>query len=402
MSGSDRAMSPLIEDLQSQGITVFLNQDGTSVHADIDLFVYSEAIPNSAPERVRASELGVQQMSYPEALSKITDGFTVVAVCGTHGKSSTTGMVARLLMQTGRDPTVVIGTKMPELDGRNWRRGQSALFVLEACEYRKSFHFYKPQIILMTNCDGDHFDYYKSTELYQEAFRDFLQLLPPSGVVITHMSDPDCQRVAVASERTAVDADEYPLIDLQTPGLHMKQNAQLVLALANELGITQEDAIAAVAPFAGTWRRMETKGTFGNDITVIDDYAHHPREIRATISAIRGKYPNRRLVAVFQPHTHNRTIKLFDQFADAFQGLDQLFVTDVYDARSDIETDVTDIDALVQSISTQSGVQAIRGGSLEETEALVRSSLQPHDVVLFMGAGDITNLAGKMVDKKKE
>ncbi len=402
ISGSDRAMTPLLEDLQSQGMTIHLTQDGSALTSDIDLFVYSEAIPLSAPERIRAAELGIAQMSYPEALGKISEGFTVIAVCGTHGKSSTTGMVARLLIETGRDPTVVVGTKMPELGGRNWRRGESTLFVLEACEYRKSFHFYKPKIILMTNCDGDHFDYYKSVELYQEAFRDFLKLLPSSGLVITHVSDPDCQTVTSGIDRTVIDADEYPLIDLQTPGLHMKQNAQLVLALANELGIVQEEAIAAVAPFAGTWRRMETKGTYKETVTVIDDYAHHPREIRATVSAIRGKYPNRRLVAVYQPHTHNRTLAMMNDFAESFSGVDQLIVADVYDARSDTESEAVDVDALVKLIGEKSGVPCVRGGSVDEAEILVHETLQPNDVLLCMGAGDITGLATRMVTSDKE
>ncbi len=396
VSGSDRTMTPLLEDLQSQGIAIHLSQDGSALSDDIDLFVYSEAIPLSAPERIRAAELGIPQASYPEALGKMSEGFTVIAVCGTHGKSSTTGMVARLLMETGRDPTVVVGTKMPELGGRNWRRGESTLFVLEACEYRKSFHFYKPTIILMTNCDGDHFDYYKSIELYREAFRDFLKLLPSSGVVITHASDPDCQAVTSGIDRAVIDADEYPLIDLQTPGLHMKQNAQLVLALANELGIVQEEAIAAVAPFAGTWRRMETKGAYKESVTVIDDYAHHPREIRATVSAIRGKYPNRRLVAVYQPHTHNRTLAMMNEFAESFAGVDRLIVTDVYDARSDTESEAVDLDAFVRLIAEGSDVSCVRGGSLDKTEALARETLQPNDVLLCMGAGDITELATRM------
>lgn len=399
--GSDRSITPLTRELMSQGIDVVTEQDGSKIPEDTELFVYSEAIPISAPERLRASELGIKQMSYPEALGQLSQAHTVIAVCGTHGKSSTTAMAARLLIETGRDPTVVVGTKMQELDGRNWRRGNSSLFLIEACEYRKSFHFYHPQIILMTNCDGDHFDYYKSIDLYQDAFVDFIKRLPPSGKVITHMSDPDCRKVAESGERDIIDGDEFPLIDLQTPGLHMKQNAQLVLALANHLEIPDEEATAAVAPFAGTWRRMELKGTYGDDVLVIDDYAHHPREIKATITAIRSRYPQRRIVAVFQPHTHNRTIELYDDFTTAFTDLDLLIVTDVYDARSDTESASVDITAFTSDIGTQSAIQAIYGGDLTEIEKKLKQEIiEPGDVILCMGAGTITNVAGNLVPQQ--
>src|SRR3989344_2888210 len=152
--GSDRSDSALLDDLRSQGITVILKQDGSGVPADVDLFVYSEAIPEDAPERARARDLGIPERSYPEAVSELTKDHRLIAVCGTHGKSSTTAMITRLLLETGHDPTVIIGTKCKELNGRNWRRGKSDLFVLEACEYRRSFLNYSPDILLLTNCEA--------------------------------------------------------------------------------------------------------------------------------------------------------------------------------------------------------------------------------------------------------
>jgi len=394
ISGSDRSPSALTDSLEEAGISIGFFQDGSFIPEDTELFVYSEAIPISAPERLRASELGIRQMSYPEALSELSKTYTVIAVCGTHGKSSTTAMAARLLIETGRDPTVVVGTKVKELDGKNWRRGNSSLFLIEACEYRKSFHFYDPQIILMTNCDGDHFDYFKSKDLYADAFVDFLKHLPPNGKVITHLSDPDCRKVVDSSEREGIDADQYPLIDLQTPGLHMKQNSQLVLALADVLNIPTDEATAALAPFAGTWRRMEQKGVYGDDIVIIDDYAHHPREIKATIAAIRGRYPQRRIICVFQPHTHNRTIEFYDDFLESFKDVDVVLITDVYDARHDTEHEKVDIEAFTAEISQKSEVQTMYSGNLERTETQLKQHiLQPGDVLLCMGAGTITDLA---------
>lgn len=396
--GSDRAASALIEDLQSQGITVHLEQSGASIPADCDLFVYSEAIPVDAPERRRAKELGIQQQSYPQALGDLSRGHDqVIAVCGTHGKSSTTGMAARLLMHSGREPTVVVGTKLKELEGRNWRKGREAgVFLLEACEYRNSFHQYSPSIILLTNCDGDHFDFFGSSEEYRSAFVTFIQKLPKDGVLITHLSDPDCKAVADVAGRKVIDADAYPLITLKTPGTHMQQNAQLVLALADVLAIPGKQAQAAVSGYAGSWRRLELKGMLG-DIPVIDDYAHHPREIRATLDAIIGEYPGRRIVCAFQPHTHDRTLKFYDAFTHCFRGVDTVIIPNVYEARKDIETERVDLPAFMRDLEKGSTVRCVDGKSLADTERLLREQiLKPGDVLLCMGAGDITNLAQRM------
>lgn len=397
VSGSDRKDSALLEDLRGQGITVFLTQDAANVPEDADLFVYSEAIPKDAPERARAEELGIPQQSYFHALGEISKNAFVIAVCGTHGKSSTTAMVARLLIQAGQEPSVVVGTKLRELGGRNWRAGKSGVFVLEACEYRRSFHFLSPDVVLMTNADGDHFDAYASVEEYQEAFVEFLKRLPEDGLVITHMDDPDCARIAEAAGRRIIDADEQPMVPLATPGEHMRKNAQLVLALADEREIGQEKAAAILAGFAGTWRRMEVKGEW-NGVTVIDDYAHHPAEIRAVLSAMREAYPGRRIVVAFQPHTHDRTRKLYDDFLTSFTDADLVVIPNVYNARSDIETGMVDVPTLAADIARESKTEVRDGKSLAETETVLREEiLKPGDVLVCMGAGDVTELAAAFV-----
>jgi len=395
--GSDRTESPLIEDLRSQGIEVFLEQDGSHVPEDADLFVYSEAIPEDAPERQKAKEYGIEQQSYFKALGELSREYQVIAVCGTHGKSSTTAMAARVLIDAGLDPSIVVGTKIHELQGRNWRKGGSNLFLLEACEYRRSFHYLAPDIALLTNCDGDHFDAFPTVEEYQQAFVDFLKLLPEEGTIFTHLSDPDNQKVTEACGRETTDVDGLPLPSLAVPGRHMQENAQLVLALAQHLGISDETALASLKQYAGSWRRMEVKGTYGEGVTVIDDYAHHPREIRPTIAALKEAYAGRRLVCAFQPHTHDRTLRLYDDFVASFSDADLVIIPNIYVARSDIETDKVDLEKFLSDITEKSGVEAIDGQSLEQTEKLLREKiLQPNDVLLCMVAGDITSLAEKM------
>lgn len=397
VSGSDQSDSALLESLRAQGIAVSLTQDGSAVPSDCDLFVYSEAVPEDSPERVSAREGGIRSISYFQALGELSKDRFVIAVCGTHGKSSTTAMAARVLIEAGKDPTVVVGTKVRELDGRNVRCGQSDLFLLEACEYRRSFHFLKPSIVVLTNVDGDHFDAFRDVAEYQQAFVEFLTLLPPDGTVITHGSDADARRVATASGRRFVDADAYPLPHLGTPGVHMRQNAQLVLALADVLGIPQERVCASLAGFSGTWRRMEVKGE-REGITVIDDYAHHPREIRATLSAMREAYPGRRFVTVFQPHTHDRTLKLYSDFCASFRDADLVIVPNIYVARSDIETETVDVPQFARDIRQGSGVEAVDGTSLEDTaRMLLNGVLKRGDVLICMGAGDVTTLAQSMV-----
>lgn len=396
--GSDRSESALLEDLRTQGIVVGTDQSGALIPDACELLVYSEAIPNDAPERLRATQMGIRQISYPEAVGEMSKGHRCIAVCGTHGKSSTTGMAARLLIHAQSDPTVVVGTKLQELDGRNWRTGKSDLFLLEACEYRRSFRFYHPEIILLTNADGDHFDYFASKEEYVSAFREFVALLPAQGTLITHLTDPDCKSIAEGCDKRILDADRYPSIVLQTPGLHMQKNAQLVLALADCMGIPSADAQASVSGYAGSWRRLERKGTYREKVPVIDDYAHHPVEVRATIQAMRSAHPHKRLVAVFQPHTHDRTTKLYADFVTAFAGVDLLFLTDVYDARKEYNTKKVNLPRLVGDISRESGVPTGWTGTLAQTKERLVNELQDGDVLLVMGAGDVTNLAQQMVD----
>lgn len=395
--GSDRADSTLLQDLRTQGITIFLQQDGSALPEDCDLLVYSEAIPSDAPERVKAKEWGIPMQSYFQALGDISKDAFVIAVCGTHGKSSTTAMVARLLMETGRDPTVIVGTKMRELDGRNWRMGGSKLFVLEACEYRRSFHFLSPDIVLLTNVDGDHFDAYATLEEYRAAFLVFLQKLPEDGIVIAHGRDSDAMALVRASQRAFVDADAFPAVFMKTPGEHMRQNARLALALADHLEIASVDAEKALHGFAGTWRRMEERGTTAAGVTVIDDYAHHPVEIRATLAAMKEAYPDRRIVVVFQPHTHDRTRKLYDAFVRAFTDADIVIIPNTYVARQDIETIEVDMSRFIADVGKGSSVDCRFGDGLEHTKEQLDALLQPGDVLITMGAGDVTKVAGMLL-----
>ena len=255
----------------------------------------------------------------------------------------------------------------------------------------------------MTNADGDHFDAFGSVEEYQQAFRKFLELLPPEGTIITHLSDPDCVSVVEGLERTVVDADQLALPQLQTPGRHMQENSQLVLGLGEHLGIDHQSVLDSLGQYVGCWRRMEVKGEWGDGITVIDDYGHHPREIRVVLSALKEEYVGRRIVCVFQPHTHDRTLKLYEDFVSAFSDADLVILSDVYEARTDIEREQVDMEKFVSDVAKKSSVECRAGGSLDAVQELLTDEiLQPNDVLLTLGAGTITELSDALVESPVE
>ncbi len=397
VTGTDGSDSETVQDLLSQGIKVTLVQNAASVPADTELFVYSEAIPDSSPERKKATELGIRQMSYFAALGELTAGTDLIAICGTHGKSSTTAMAAKVFIDAGLDPNVVIGTKTADLGGRNWRKGKGNLWIVEACEYRRSFLYLKPTTILLTNTDGDHFDSFKNQDDYAQAFKEFISSLPKEGSVIAHGADTHSQEIITAAGKTLIDADTEALPTLSVPGVHMQQNAQLVLALAKLRQLPQQKTEESLLGFAGSWRRMEVKGETKLGVTVIDDYAHHPVEIRATIAAIKAQYPERRLVCVFEPHTNDRIIKLWKDFTSAFAGVGLVLVTKVFDARPDKDKEPADVAKLAAEIGKTCKVSCRPTGNLSKTKTALDQLLLNDDVLLIMGAGNSTKLAAAMV-----
>ncbi len=393
VSGSDAADSALLDVLRAEGMNISLTQDGSSIPEDTELFVYSEAIPEDSPERAEAKRRGIHRISYFQAIGELTSGTNLIAVCGTHGKSSTTAMAASLLIEAGLDPNIIVGTKLPSLDGRNWRRGLSDLWIVEACEYRRSFLHLKPNTILLTNADGDHFDYFNDANDYRNAFIEFVSGLPETGTIIVHGNDVQSMTIVREARRNFLDADLFEMPVLSVPGEHMKKNAQLVLALSDQMKIPETITARALKSYAGSWRRMEERGTV-QGITIVDDYAHHPLEIGATLAAMKSAYPKRRIVAVFQPHTHSRTLKLWNDFTQAFSDADAVMLLDVYGARAEKDTKKADVASLAADISKYSGKNCDVLGSISNAaQLLCADAAKSGDVIVVMGAGDSTKLS---------
>ncbi|MBU1992451.1 hypothetical protein KKG51_02000, partial [Patescibacteria group bacterium] len=271
-------------------------------------------------------------------------------------------------IDAGLDPSVVIGTKMKELGNKNYRVGKSQWLIVEACEYRRSFLHLYPDIIVLTNVEYEHPDYYKDFEDYKNAFDEFIAKLPEDGKLIT------------SSKEFA--------FDLQIPGDFNRKNAGLVMELAGKLGIDFDTATTSLQEFKGTWRRFEITEEIGNTI-VIDDYAHHPTEIKATLRAAREKWPEAKVLCIFQPHQYSRTLELLHEFARSFQDVNEVVISNIYEVR-DTEKDVAAIspEDLVEEINKVSN-NARYGGGLQNTEKILQKTAAKYDVIIKMGAGDI-------------
>src|SRR3989344_4443891 len=244
--GSDQKESDLLSDLRSQGITVFPSQKAENVPEDADLFVYTLALPKDHTELKKAQEKGIRQLTYFQALGELTKDHSVIAIAGTHGKSSTTAMAAKVLIDAKLDSSVILGTKTQDLQNRNWRKGGGNTLLVEACEYHRPFLHLSPTILLVTNVTRAHFDAYKDMNDYRSAFRELIAKLPKDGLLITHGDDPACRKLMEHAPCKTIDADTYPLPKLQIPGKHMQENARLVVALSEYLGLKDaEESLAA-------------------------------------------------------------------------------------------------------------------------------------------------------------
>ena len=414
VSGSDMRASAITDALVREGITVYIGHDAGHLPPDADLVIVSSAVPADNPEVVAAQQRGIPVVKRAEVLGAMMTGQAGIAVAGTHGKTTITALIALTLMRTGRDPTFIVGGVLQDL-GTNARAGKGPYFVIEADEYDHTFLGLRPQIAVVTNIEMDHPDCYPNLESMVEAFRRFLALVPPDGCVVGCGDD---QRVrwllgelrrgrrityglGAGVDWRATDIRANPAggsdflvrhaghdfgrfsISIQLPGVHNVQNALAVLAVAHHLGLDQEAVRETLAEFQGTGRRFEYKGTVAG-VMVIDDYAHHPTQIRATLAAARARFPRSAIWAVFQPHTYSRTKALLDEYAVSFGDADHVIVTAIYAAREHDTLGVSAADLVARMSHPDARLIADLGAATDYLAGHVR----PGDVVITLGAGD--------------
>lgn len=384
VSGSDASPSPITAELTKLGAKIFVGQKAENISADCDLVIHTIAIPETNPELRRARELGIKTQTYPEFLGQLSREKFTIAVAGTHGKTTTTAMIAKILLDAGFDPTVIVGSLLKETQS-NFIAGKSKYLVVEACEYRRSFLNLWPQILVITNIDNDHLDYYLDMSDIHKAFAELAAKVPADGKVIT------------AKEYEQVPVD----FKLKVPGAHNVQNAQAALAVATAVGIERSLAVKALEEFAGTWRRFEFKGKTpstslgAGGVLVYDDYAHHPTAIRATLKAARELAGEKKVIVVFQPHLYSRTKHSFADFATSFGDANLVIVAPIYAAREPFDPSV-DSEKLAEAINQQSQ-NAIYLANFTEMKQKILATAKADDLVFTMGAGDIYHLADDLL-----
>ncbi|MBM3279466.1 MAG: UDP-N-acetylmuramate--L-alanine ligase [Candidatus Handelsmanbacteria bacterium] len=414
VSGSDRAPSRALEQLRRAGISAALGHRAESVQGR-ELVVYSAAVPPDNPELLAAAAAGIPVVGRAQLLGELTRPYWTVAVAGSHGKTTTAAMTATILRGAGCEPSALIGGW---LEGRAaaWL-GRGGPFVVEADEYQRSFLQLRPQAAIVTTIDAEHLDCYRDLAEVEETFGLFLGKLPFYGHCAMGGDDPGVRRLLPRLGRPvrtfglgednqvrAVELETRPWgscftlvgegveqgrIELQVPGLHNVCNALGAAAMAQLLEIDFVAVAAALAGFAGVGRRFERRGE-GGGILVVDDYAHHPAEIAATLQAARGT--GRRVVAVFQPHLYSRTRALIREFAESLQAADQVYLAAIYGSREEAQPDV-DAGQIAQAMRANGYERVEYVPQLEELPRRVLAACRPGDLVLTMGAGDVDRVA---------
>lgn len=389
VSGSDRTPSQITDALEKEGVVFFSSQTKTNVTDDINLVVYTEAMPHDHEELVRARELGIPTMNYFEALGMVANEYYLIAVAGSHGKTTTTAMLIDIFEEAGLDPSAIVGSLRAKTKS-NYKAGKSKYFIVEACEYKRDFLSLKPDVLVITNLEHEHVDYYKNLGEVQQAFREFALQVREGGVVIVNFSDKNIAPILEGVTASLVDYGKYfdPVLQLKVPGLHNQMNAAAAIATTDFVGIQKDVAKKALENFSGTWRRFEYKGEV-NGAKVYDDYGHHPTEICATLQGTRELYPDKKITIVFQSHTFSRTHELFDNFVTELAKADRVIALPIYAAREENTYDVTH--TKLANALAQKSVQITAVESDTEAVVLLKQSLTSEEVVITMGAGDMTS-----------
>ncbi|OIO50853.1 UDP-N-acetylmuramate--L-alanine ligase [Candidatus Kaiserbacteria bacterium CG_4_9_14_3_um_filter_50_16] len=396
VTGSDRSESLVTELLEKRGIQVVIGQKAENVPVDADIVVYSDAVQDNNLERVRARELGIPQLSYFAMLGKVSEGKKTIAIAGTHGKTTTTGMLAKILKDAGASPTAIVGSIVKDF-GSNYLHGDSDFFVVEACEYRDHLLELTPQVLVITNLELDHTDWFPSLAAIQETFRKAIARVSESGVIVTNPHDASVAPLLASAKAEVIDYTKEPEYVLRLPGEFNQDNASAAAATALAVLPSISDATIAqsLATFHGTWRRFEYKGKSVNGADVYDDYAHHPTAVRETLHALRGRTKGRIIVA-FHPHLYSRTRDLLDEFATAFRDADKVFIAPIFAARETDDGTISN-EMLAERIRAM-GTNAIALDSFDAIESAL-NEVGEGDIIMTMGAGDIYKVADSLVRK---
>lgn len=422
VSGSDREKSEITNKLENEGAIIFEGHSAENI-GDSDLVVHTAAVKDDNPEMQEAVKRNIRLIDRAEFLGALMKNYRhAVGVAGTHGKTTTTSMLAHALVYADTDPTISVGGVL-DLIGGNIRCGKSELFVTEACEYTNSFLKFYPTVALITNIEEDHLDFFTGIEMIRESFRDFAMLTKGIGNVVAYGED---ENIRLALKDTGLDIITYGMgddnnycaknivynagypsfdvykngdmlcsVSLNVPGDHNILNSLATIAVCELLGVDAVSAARGVETFKGTHRRFEKKG-FVNGAIVLDDYAHHPTEIKATLKAAKA-FDHTKIRCIFQPHTYSRTRTLWNEFVEAFDDADELIITHIYAAR-EIYDGKTNPDELAEQIKAR-GIDSKYMDSFDEIAEYIKNTAQDGEIIFTMGAGDVTNIGKTLTSK---
>lgn len=424
VTGSDVTRSKITDRLASHGIFVNIGHE-TNLVKKADLVVYSAAVKQDDPELVEARNNNITTVERCDFVGYITRIYkNTIGIAGTHGKTTTTSMVSLCFIEAGLDPTIQVGAILKQINGNN-RVGNSDYFILESCEYVESFLKFSPKSTIVLNIDNDHLDYFKNLDNIKKAFEKYVALLPFDGLLVVNADDPNCKELRNSTDAKVVtfamendkanfiarnitfdnrgfakfdvyhNNNYFAEMRLSVPGIHNVMNALACIALCSEYGIDKYTIKSALSKFTGANRRFELVGSYQN-IAIYDDYAHHPSEILATANALKNK-KYRQSWIIFQPHTYSRTKLLLDDFAKVLTNFDNIIITDIYAAR-EINTYNISSQDLVSKIKTL-GKNAVYISSFDDIAKYIRERACPNDIVLTVGAGTVTEIGRKILNK---
>ncbi|OGF28484.1 UDP-N-acetylmuramate--L-alanine ligase [Candidatus Falkowbacteria bacterium RIFOXYB2_FULL_34_18] len=424
VSGSDEGDHYYYNELQKDNIKVSHKFSPDNIAKDTDLIIYSTAFkPEANKELDFALKSKIKTIAYPEGLARVFNDKYGIAVCGTHGKTTTSSWLAFVMREAGCDPNLIVGAKIPQLGGGTLI-GKSNYFVIEADEYQNKLKYYRPKAVLLNNIEYDHPDFFRTADDYNQAFIDFISKMPKKGILICNFNDPVICRIAKVNSRArvvtyaiddaadyvahkikqaggrqifsvSINGDDLGEFSICLSGRHNISNALGVIAMCIELEIDLFKIREYLEEFTGAERRMQVMGKY-RGAAIIDDYAHHPTEVRASLSGARELYPHKKIITVFHPHSFTRTKALLNDFAESFGDTDELIVLDIYGSAREAQGDVHSRD-LIEKIIKAGQKNASYIPTLAECEAYVREKLKSGDVLILMGAGEAYKIGQNLI-----
>ncbi len=425
VSGSDMKESDITDSLKAQGVKINIGQVASNITDHIDLVVYTAAIKEDNEEFKAVLAKNIPMLTRAQLLGQIMNNYKYgIAVSGTHGKTTTTAMMSHVLLQADTDPTISIGGMLDAIGG-NIRVGHSDYFVTEACEYTNSFHAFNPYVSIILNVDEDHLDFFSGIEEIAQSFKTFAEILPKDGLLVINgdmdhkdfiTKDLDCNIITFGlnegnkyqakditfdeeghpSYKLYVDGKEIDTINLHSTGVHNVVNSLSVIAVADFLELDLNHTKSGLLECTSAKRRYEYKGVSENGVVIIDDYAHHPTEIAATLKATNNT-PHNELWVIFQPHTYTRTYALLDKFAEVLSTADHVILADIYAAREK-DTGMISSKDLCDKINSLGG-NAIHIGDFLSIEKFVKKSCKKNDLLITMGAGNVDIIGDSLLKK---